>query len=820
MRSSSFRFGGLLLFALLIALGCGSRETRAARHLARGEEYQKAGQQEEALIEYRSALQLEPSSADVNYRIAEILQSQGKYPDALFYYRETHRLDPKRVDAAMAEAKLLLFQDKPRAKELIDDALAQDPANPVVHLRRMDLALADADTQTALSEILTAIQLAPKDGIYQYNLGTVHLARIRELSLKGETVPDEIRQAAADAYRKADELYGGNLVSLLALAKTYAVWPGHDAETRAALDRALEVAKKTGVTADRKQAAGAMADYAALVHDDALRERALNEKVAADPDDIDAWAELAARAEARGESGEALYQRLLKERPKDFLAHVAYARYLAGKGRLDDACKHLQETADQGIEPAGALDERVRLELAAGRKDDANATLAHAKELYPDANRTRLAGARVALAEGRPQEAAEALRVVAGKIESADVQSLLASAELALGNAPAAAAAIERALQLTPGFSAPLLEQKATILAVSRDWVGVLQTLRTLEQGGAHFGPQAQILLAQAYYEARNPAEGRKVLERMLADKATLPMAALIFAEREGNSDPKAAIKYLSAALEADPGQPPLVASLARLEARSDPASALRRLDAALATPGAPAGLRLLRAQILATQGQLDRAEAYARQVVQDAPNLPGATTLMVLIYTERGNLDGAISTLEKANQAGSLDAGSRSLLARLYLSRGDVDRARDLLERALAERSDLPDAKNDLAFVLASQGQDLDRALSLAQDAQRALPQAAEVADTLGYVYLKKGLSSPAIDQFRFALELAGQQPMPSVQYHLGLALAQGGRNEEAAAALEKALAAGTSFPDAAAAREALERARAAASSSASGPS
>ena len=93
-------------------------------------------------------------------------------------------------------------------------------------------------------------------------------------------------------------------------------------------------------------------------------------------------------------------------------------------------------------------------------------------------------------------------------------------------------------------------------------------------------------------------------------------------------------------------------------------------------------------------------------------------------------------------------------------------------------------------------------------------------MADTLGYVYLKKGLSSPAIDQFRFALELAGQQPMPSVQYHLGLALAQGGRNEEAAAALEKALAAGTSFPDAAAAREALERARAAASSSASGPS
>jgi tetratricopeptide (TPR) repeat protein len=147
---------------------------------------------------------------------------------------------------------------------------------------------------------------------------------------------------------------------------------------------------------------------------------------------------------------------------------------------------------------------------------------------------------------------------------------------------------------------------------------------------------------------------------------------------------------------------------------------------------------------------------------------------------------------------------------------RGDSARARVQFERALADSPNLGDAKNSLAFVLASERADLDRALRLAQEAQSQLPNAPEVADTLGFVYLQKGLNDAAIDRFRFAIELAakGTQPSPSIQYHLGLALAAAGRSQEAVEAFEKALAAGATFPEADAARNELERARAAGSS------
>jgi hypothetical protein len=76
------------------------------------------------------------------------------------------------------------------------------------------------------------------------------------------------------------------------------------------------------------------------------------------------------------------------------------------------------------------------------------------------------------------------------------------------------------------------------------------------------------------------------------------------------------------------------------------------------------------------------------------------------------------------------------------------------LLEAALAERSDLPGARNDLAYVLATQGVELDRALRLAQEAYKALDDEAATADTLGFVYLRKGLH--VAEAARRALALA----------------------------------------------------------------
>jgi uncharacterized protein HemY len=60
------------------------------------------------------------------------------------------------------------------------------------------------------------------------------------------------------------------------------------------------------------------------------------------------------------------------------------------------------------------------------------------------------------------------------------------------------------------------------------------------------------------------------------------------------------------------------------------------------------------------------------------------------------------------------------------------------------------PAALNNLAYLISeTPGGDLTQALTLAQKANQKLPQAPEIADTLGWIYLKKNLTDNALEIF-----------------------------------------------------------------------
>jgi Flp pilus assembly protein TadD len=80
----------------------------------------------------------------------------------------------------------------------------------------------------------------------------------------------------------------------------------------------------------------------------------------------------------------------------------------------------------------------------------------------------------------------------------------------------------------------------------------------------------------------------------------------------------------------------------------------------------------------------------------------------------------------------------------------------------------------NNLAYLIAERGGDLDVALVHAQRAKQAMPGSAEVNDTLGWIYLKRKQSDQAIAAFREAFE---QKPGENVyRTHLAMALDQKG--------------------------------------------
>jgi tetratricopeptide (TPR) repeat protein len=136
-------------------------------------------------------------------------------------------------------------------------------------------------------------------------------------------------------------------------------------------------------------------------------------------------------------------------------------------------------------------------------------------------------------------------------------------------------------------------------------------------------------------------------------------------------------------------------------------------------------------------------------------------------------------------------------MLALLHQSSGNLDDAQKVYKYILDKNPKNGLAANNLAWVLAEKGKksDLDEALKLAQTAKDMYPDDPRVADTLGYVYLKKGLPDNALGQFQMASEKLGDEP--TILYHMALALMDLKRDTEAVSYLKKSLVSTKQFPE-----------------------
>ena len=105
----------------------------------------------------------------------------------------------------------------------------------------------------------------------------------------------------------------------------------------------------------------------------------------------------------------------------------------------------------------------------------------------------------------------------------------------------------------------------------------------------------------------------------------------------------------------------------------------------------------------------------------------------------------------------------------------------------ALDINPDFSLAANNLAYLLAKQDKNMNKALSLAQKAKEKLPDDPKIMDTLGFVYYKKGLYDSAIAEFSDSLDKIPDNAM--VRFHLGMTYYNKGDKDRAKAELKKAL-------------------------------
>lgn len=781
----------------LLGSGCTSDEVKVEQYRTEALQEREAGNHDTARILLRQALALAPQDAEINLELARTLRDLDRLGDAAFYFGEAYRLDPGLTEAALAQAPLLYASDPEQARSLVDEVLEREPSNALAHVRNAELLLMDELPEEALAEALTARELDPDDVLTHRMVATAYEAIIAErIRTDGrEGLDESLYEKGLEALGRARELAERPWIDVHGEARLYASWPGHREEARRAFEEAFALAREHGSEQGMRRIAAATVREAVESGDREFVRQALRRRLEVDPDQVNAWQQLAETLDAREPgSGEAVWKEAVEERPEDPLVHVGYASYLGGRDRSDDALAHLESLP---AEVAGSPEIdllRVKLYVERDRLDEARDVVARMRQRQDASPLAGFAAARVAAAEGDLERASVQLRAVADELQRSDAHRLLAEIEAARGDLRNALAAANRAIESAASPGPALFRLRHRILVSSGDWEGLMQSLGEMRRRGPGWGPPDRLQLVHATYQLGRPNRARALLERLLEADEPPPAVVRTFVRYEGRRQPERARDLLEAALERRPGNARLAASLAELElATGSPEAALEGLASAGAPDDLPPGLRVLRARILGRLGRWEEAETDARAAFEAQPRPQSAARVLARTLRARDRVEAAISTLEQARADRGLAGTDLWLLGRLYLEDGELEKSRVILEEAVGAAPQLPEARNDLAYVLAETGGDLDRALDLARQAKSALPDNAAVADTLGQVYRRRGLLEPAVSEFRSAIELAaddGDEGLRAdLHVHLARTLHELGRSQEALAALDSAL-------------------------------
>jgi len=197
--------------------------------------------------------------------------------------------------------------------------------------------------------------------------------------------------------------------------------------------------------------------------------------------------------------------------------------------------------------------------------------------------------------------------------------------------------------------------------------------------------------------------------------------------------------------------------------------------------------LRLNLANVALRTANYDLATRELSTLIQRNPKNASLYVQLGATYRAAGDYKTALEQFKKARDIAPDNATANLEYALMLEATGQSAAARPIYEQVVKIQPDNAVALNNLAFMMAENGENLDQALTLAQRAKQRLPNDANVADTLGWIYIKKNLSDNAIQIFR---ELVQKNPTHVTwRYHLAMALYQKGDRLGARRELETCL-------------------------------
>lgn len=166
-------------------------------------------------------------------------------------------------------------------------------------------------------------------------------------------------------------------------------------------------------------------------------------------------------------------------------------------------------------------------------------------------------------------------------------------------------------------------------------------------------------------------------------------------------------------------------------------------------------GVQVLAAKVNLATNDSASAEKRLLDVIRTSPQRLDAYELLGALYTRQGNVPAALDKYRTLAARAPDATGPATMVGMLLESTGDKAGARAEYEAILAKAPNSGIAANNLAWMLAQEGQ-LDSAQRLAQVSADVLRGRPEPQDTLGYIYLQKKMPTEAYAAFERALSFA----------------------------------------------------------------
>jgi tetratricopeptide (TPR) repeat protein len=743
---------GVLLAALVILQSCAHNREQAKRQdLQRGEELRQKGHFAEAEIQFRKALQEDPRYGEAYLALGRTEARLGRYSLAFGALRQAVADMPGQDAPEIELGNLLLV------------AYLGNPSHP-------------AELYTQISHI--------SDELLTRDSDSFDGIRFKGFLATADSDP----QKAVEYFEKANRLRPDRPDIITAWCESLMrAWNRDRAETiaRAFLNKRPDYGPLYSMLYEYYAQAGRMQDAESI----------LKSKVARNPKESLYRIELARHYAKAGKSAE-LSQVLneLTGNPGAFpRADLEIGDFFMDAANLTEARRYYTEGAQRDPKSKVLYWKRlVRVDLAANDRSAAERTIEQILKEQPDDAETQASRSALRLATNDSGQIALAISelkaLISRKPEVVEYRFQYAEALRLDGQTELARREYLEVVQRQPANRAAL--QTLADLSIRGQHLDEALTyagrILAMDPGNV----RASLVRSAALAAKGESVEARGVLKDLAKQhpqirEAQLQLALLDVAEKH-YSEAEAHFRQLYMPGKDDVRALEGLVEVYRAQNQLDRAEVLLKSD--LEKSPHSSEVRALLAKTAAQAGDNDLAVAEYEQLAHVLTQSPAIAVGLGLALQARSDLLHAVAEFERARK---LAPKSALVLAYLGRAQEDLGRKTDAItsyRQSLAFDKRNPWVMNNLAYLLADSGGDLNEAMIFAQDAVRADPNNTSFSDTVGLIYLKKKDLPSAAHVFQGLKEKSPKDV--NLRIHFSQTLLASGDTSQARSELEAALA------------------------------